>query len=275
MKLAVIPPVAVLNDIQYREVHLLLPQLIDRYLPYENFYMYMPKKKDLKVHSTCDKFYILDNGAAEGEKWTLQELYEIADEYGYVDEIVVPDVMGDGKASLDIVQTAKLRTGKRHMYVAHGRTMGSVCKNIASAIRVPGVTTIGLPRCLFDTVINNPHGERLRIELARVTRHLATRLGLSIEVHLLGAHPLWYQELQQAASETAIRSMDTSLPYVIASHGYMMSGQTPQGLKRKEGYFDWEPSDEEASKIWFNVQLMDRWVKEGNDRLASAEASSR
>lgn len=268
MKLAVIPPVARLSDIQYREYHLLLPQLFDNYLQYETYYTYMPKKKDHKQHSTCDKFYILDNGAAEGEPFGLSELQEMAVDHGGIDEIVLPDKMGDGETTQQFLDGVRkeLLPAWGYMYVAHGQSAWEVLNRAAYALQHPMVTTIGLPRCLFDTVKQNDYGERLRCKLAEELQETILR---DFSVHLLGAHPLWYQEAQQAASSKYIRSMDTSLPYVIASHGYMMSGATPIGLTRKEGYFDWQPTNEEDSKAHFNVQLMDRWVKDGNERLAT------
>lgn len=266
MKLAIIPPVARLSDIQYREYHLLLPQLLDNYVQYETYYMYMPKKKSRRDHSTCDKFYILDNGAAEGEPFGLGELQEMAVDHGGIDEIVLPDKMGDGETTQEFLDSVKpeLLPSWGYMYVAHGQSAWEVLNRAAYALQHPLVTTIGLPRCLFDTIEKNDYGIRLRCKLAEEIKE--TVYHRDFNVHLLGAHPLWYQEAQDAASSKYIRSMDTSLPYVIASHGHMMSGTTPQGLTRKEGYFDWEPSNREDSNAHFNVQLMDRWVEDGNER---------
>lgn len=260
MKLAVIPPVSCLSEINDREVHLLLPQLYDRYLPYEHFYM------DLQKYMK-PKFFILDNGAAEGDLYHLPFLYELAEDFGHVDEIVIPDVMGDCQGTLAILKASDLRMKYRHMYVAHGHSALEVLHGAKIAMRKPGVSTIGLPRCLFDTVYNNPHGIRLRVELACAIKRLAQRMGLETQVHLLGASPLWYAEARHAAHCPAIRSMDTSLPYVLASHGYRLDNKSlpkiPQGLKRKDNYFDWNLTKWDLARARENVEHMDRWVEDG------------
>jgi hypothetical protein len=268
MKLAIIPPVSRLAEIQNREYHLLLPQLLDTYLDYESFYTYMPKKKDLAQYSTCDKFYILDNGAAEGVEWELRDLLALAYEMRTIDEIVLPDVMGDGEATqarLDEHRNQIRDPLMGYMYVAHGKSAWEVLNRAAYALQHQNITTIGLPRCLFDTVENNEYGIRLRCKLAEEIKE--TIHHRDVNIHLLGASPLWYEETRLAASSEYIRSMDTSLPYVLASHGYGMYEtlihEIPQGLTRKEGYFDWILDNEDLSKARWNTETMDRWVRNG------------
>lgn len=271
MKLAIIPPVSCIGDVQQRKMHLLLPQLFDKDR-YEKFYAYMPKR----VSSwSIDKEYILDNGAAEGYVYTLDVLHEIGRYYA-VDEIVLPDVMGDPDRTFNNLKKTFRPGPFFYMYVAHGHSTDEVLDYTQKVISLyPEVTAIGLPRILFDTV-SNDGGIDLRIRLAkRIVDELALEAGRTIDIHLLGSHPLWYREASQAASCSEIRSMDTSLPYMLASHGLQLtdvegssvvSRGLPQGLGRKKDYFDWDLSDREKWLAHWNTETMDRWVSRGNEK---------
>jgi hypothetical protein len=250
VKLAVIPPLSRIKDVAHRDVQLLLPQLlVDQ--GYEWQYA---------GSSAGDTYRIMDNGAAEGVHFTPDMVY-MAAEACEVSEVVIGDVLRDGPASHKMMSEWKPSTAFKHMYVVHGDSMADVYERAMQAQQYDFVTCLGLPRDLFDTVCNNRLGGALR-------GRLATAIGAAyqrpIEIHLLGSHPLWYNEAMLVADNPYIRSMDTSLPYYLTMYGYRLN-DAPPGLKRPASFFNWEPDTQAASQImWDNIHTMDEWVTGGN-----------
>lgn len=264
MELALIPPISEMSDIQYRSLHLLLPQLFNNQ-NYINYYTYMPKGE---TRNSVDKTYILDNGAAEGCVVTLEALHQIGATLN-VDEIVIPDIMGDPDATYRGMCDMRFSSRFDYMYVAHGHSIAEVLDYVDKVFdkQFYEVTTIGLPRILFSTVSDNDGlSIDLRVKLAKTIKALSKNYGLDVNIHLLGAHPLWYWEAKLAASVPEIRSMDTSLPYMLAQHGVHLHDKETRDLPpltRKHDYFMWSPSARQRWLINWNIETMDRWVSSG------------
>src|ERR1700748_2794438 len=83
MRLALIPPVSLIDDIFNTNYQMVLPHIA--HLNYIAAYRSARKRGD---------FLILDNGAAEGETPSLADLMTAAQDY-MANEVVVPDVLGD------------------------------------------------------------------------------------------------------------------------------------------------------------------------------------
>lgn len=249
MKLAIITPLKRVRDAYSRDTQLLLPQLLqdERYVN-----QYTTPKPD-------GQFRIMDNGVAEGCDMTSTVIYKAA-RMVHADEVVINDVYGDGEATQRNLECWEADANFGHMYVVHGRTIASVFERALYAQKFPFVTCIGLPRVLFDTVQGNRFGGTLRGHLASVIKANARR---EIDIHLLGSHPLWYNEAHQVASNKAIRSMDTSLPYYLAMYGHSIQN-APVNLRRPKGFFRWEPESRSSVIIAKqNTKTMDEWITHG------------
>jgi len=249
VKLALIPPHAYDGDMFRTNYHLLLPQLMtsERYMgiAYE-------------LGRNPNDFVILDNGAAEGVTYPTESMFSIADELD-VDEIVIPDFMGDAMATIDelhsFMHVAETRDRQfSYMFVAQGQTVDECLWSIDRAGFYSNINTIGLPRHLLQTC-----GDKN----ARLTllQRLIYNFGGRYEVHFLGASVEWPDEARVVGSlfPDQVRGMDTSMPYV---YGYYAEWLTDSHSKcvRPEGYFDCPKDDFNEIAVQGNIDQLMRWV---------------
>jgi len=245
MKLATIPPLKLAEDTFFRDYQLLLPQLMndERYA-------------ELHSDSLVEQYRIMDNGAAEGDHIAPAALYQVA-EKASAHEVVITDRMGEGDTTQAILDSWEFNPSFNHMYVVHGRTLAGILKRAMYAQQFEQVTCIGLPRLLFDTIEQNRFGAALRGHLASIIKNNFKR---PIDIHLLGSHPLWYNEAYVVASNPYIRGMDTSLPYYLAMYGHLFEN-APLNLRRPKSYFRWVPENDSIGEIISeNVRTMDHWI---------------
>lgn len=147
MKVAFIEPDAHLGDYD-TDYHLILPTEITRSWWYRNHF------------AQVSGFKILDNGAAEGALFQPEELITIGWELG-VDEIVIPDVLGDYQKTKDLVQQFA-RFMQRNplppgfnpgfMGVVQGKNVSELTACIRTYAMQPFITSIALPRILAKTL---------------------------------------------------------------------------------------------------------------------------
>lgn len=199
MELAVIAPISRLIDTKDQQYHMVLPQLLGSHT-YSHFYSHLP----------TEKYIILDNGEAEGECFKSKDLIKCAERIN-AKEIVVPDVMGDYIGTVERVVKFRRTAIRNQQYNYAGVVQGHDINEIAKCVRRYAISewinVLALPRWLSNHVEQD-----MRIT---IMRGLAQAIKDGFEaVHCLGAGR-WFREVVPLG-EWPIRSIDTSLPHVMA-----------------------------------------------------------
>lgn len=203
MKVAFIEPFAHLHDYS-TDYHMILPNLPSR--DYYDFY------KQVEGHK------ILDNGAAEGSQVHFEELIALGWELG-VDEIVVPDVMGDFRKTCDLATQFEQFLKKNpfppgfepgFIGVAHGKTLSEILTCINNFAYNTYIDVLALPRILTVTM-DDPF---IRYNLMR-GKIFEERINPYFEaVHALGSSQFPKEAI--LLMDTPMRGIDTSFPGVMS-----------------------------------------------------------
>jgi hypothetical protein len=243
VKLALIPPYKYLKWTNTTDYQLMLPQLLwsERYAS--------------RYRAHCDdpeQYVILDNGAAEGEEWSFEQLHIIAEEWG-IDEVVLPDVMGDAEATFnqafDIIGRVKSFPFKVGV-VATGKSPTEALRMIDDLmVYANRINVIYIPRLL---VKEDDIGARLALADAIHSTYPDK------EIHFLGASKYFPEEIQSVARQGFVRGMDTSMPF---NYAYARTRQD-QGLaiERPEDYFQLKFDHFQLETMHYNISLMLGWV---------------
>lgn len=253
MRLALIPPIDMLEYTDETDMQLMLPHLLSN-----DIYRYVYTK-----HCQDPKQYvILDNGAAEGERIETGDLIKLAHEYD-VDEIVIPDVLNDAKATLveyanffDYAREDKSLEGLKTMYVLQGNDLGEFFEQARFAATPRfRADVIGIPRHALTTC----NDEYIRYELA----HFIRAQGCKREIHLLGGNPSYPSELKKfehTKRTLGIRSTDTSSPFNYASAGaHLHKSYAP--VSRPPNYFNLPFEDFDMPILEQNLLKIKEWTR--------------
>jgi hypothetical protein len=250
MKVALIPPKGYFGVARDKsKYHLMLAQIKDP--DYYRLYAYLDNSH----------YIILDNGAAEGGSIGDDELLHAATMIG-VDEIVVPDVIGDFKATiargdefiLKFKDSSKASTNL--MMVAQGQTQAEVkhCVDYY-LVRFPDAA-IGIPRHLLTT-LGQP---KARGEILNYIEHQFHNVVAN--VHLLGTNSMWPTEIEYLAKNYPwVRGIDSSMPfnYSIAGESLELTRYELAHVDRPEDYFSTAP-DIDPELLESNVDTFMRWA---------------
>jgi len=242
MRLALIPPDSLAEMMRWTDLHLLLPEQLDR----------LPARF---VHS-LKGYRILDNGVAEGVHVPMNALLNYVDAYE-INELVLPDELEECDQTIANARSyVHLKNQRPHiklMGVAQGRTISEVLKCIRALSYMDHVDVIGLPRVWLSTF-----DSEMRIRMARL-------IDQGVEctrkpVHCLGANPVFPQEPMFLVHIPVVRSMDTSLPFVYGMKRTHLPSD--KDLWRPAGYFEADViSDYQRGVIEDNVRLYIRWTQ--------------
>jgi len=252
MKLAVIPPLC--WSYRYNESN-------------DNYKLILPMHWQDQGHYDATMlnhrrggFTILDNGVAEGMQTDFMELQNIARRY-HVNEIVLPDVMGDMSATKEAVEAVREQISWNdpwgYMGVVQGTTFSDLCALAdfyGSMQGGWGIQCIGIPRHLLSTV--DPD---IRYHVARHIRSQDSRIG----IHLLGTNPEHMDELRRLGDlyrGIQVRGVDTSAPFVYAQAHIASWIGGMNVIKRPEGYFDLKRSEFDRTVLIQNLDTVVRWV---------------
>jgi hypothetical protein len=223
MKLALIPPIAMLSDTLTQDYHLLLPHLLENE-DYATFY----------GGNNEDDFYILDNGAAEGKEVDFGTLMEHADRLS-VDELVIPDVLGDKERTLELFWQHIESFNDLEcdpMVVVQGETVMECDDFISQMVDYNRYMTLGIPRHLLKRT-----GDiAIRLKLAAYARGR----GHSGRLHALGASNYWPTEVSSLSDMGMFNGMDTSMPYMYGLQEVSwphVPFAPSTGPKRSDDYF--------------------------------------
>jgi hypothetical protein len=236
--LALIPPHEyALASINKDQTYLFLPQFLG-----DTDY-----KEYVKTARNTARWTILDNGAFEGATIDGLDLVSLASYYS-IDEVVVPDVLGDAEATLRSLGTLIEDLdpdewhNRRYAVVVQGTSYDECCSFIDRVVMMKntyalsGLKTFCIPKHLGKTTYGNEI-TRSTIRL-RLANYIHSKHTDRFEVHFLGAMPNYIGELAHLQTYN-VRSVDTSMPYVYAlAYEDLPKWKTPPDIERQEGYFD-------------------------------------
>jgi hypothetical protein len=197
--------------------------------------------------SEAGDYVICDNGTAEGERVTNEQLLEAAQIIA-ADEVILPDVWRDARATIKAVEEALLTSLRQFnvMAVPQGMSAFEWLYCLFELLNIPEIDVIGLPKNLdkvFPDLLGSDESETVSwFGRAGVTNWVCEMLealpGPEVQLHLLG---IWsdYRELL-LYSDTAkkyVRSIDTSSPVHcgLLGLGYPCATAGPWGSPPEPG----------------------------------------
>lgn len=242
MRLALIPPIEHVNSIAHTDYQLLLPQLITDPKYYR---AYLRARRD-------GAFMILDNGIAEGIETNQVELHTRARQL-MVNEIVVPDTLGDLEATINQAKQfeACARAEFRYMGVVQGQTLSECYDCIRIFSELPYIRTLGIPRHLLTTI--NEDARALIVAFVR------RNFGWRFAIHLLGTNRDYMNEFEsygQHYQDQGVRGVDTSAPFVYALAGASLLDDIR--TDRPDNYFNLQITNPRLT--YTNIQLLKGWT---------------
>lgn len=251
IKLALIPPHSLLGYTVQSNYQLALPHIGNK-----QYIMHYQELADR------DDYIILDNGVAEGWEIAPKALHEFAKYIG-AREIVLPDVMGDLKATLASVEktlSSESIDPDRFAYmgVLQGSNEDEFKECVEEWLDKTEIKVLGLPRHMLKTcgLVTS------RIMLAK---WIIEQFGDSFELHFLGMdgnYPLEAELLGRAFNSYEhymVRGLDTSMPfnYAFAKETFLQYGQP---TSRPVDYFDL-PEDAFPERILkSNIFTLQNWL---------------
>lgn len=215
MKVATIVPTSYLYLTATDDYFLCLTHIAKKDPGYRDFF---------RVVSRRGGYIIVDNGAAEGEHSSIQEVYDMACEIN-ADEIVLPDVFFEGQETIRKSEEAInwLAKQKEHfnlMAVPQGRNIVE-WRHSAKSLLGLMVQTIGVPKNLVHT-----GGDYGRIAGVGVLIDTMATTGWFADIHLLGCwkDPMELAYLDQLWSDD-IRGADSGIAYMYAKEGWKLDAK--------------------------------------------------
>lgn len=216
---------------------------------------YLREPRYRNYYNEAYGFKILDNGEAEGMRMHPNELMKMATDLG-ADEVVVPDYLGDADKTIELAlsfrKTMRKNPGFKFMAVAQGTKYVDYLKCLRSFADTESITTVGLPRNMCRTV-----GSKWA-RIAFIEMIVKEKFDERFEFHALGATP-WMREAV-CLSELPVRSIDTSLPFVMALD--KRSIQTDEYIERQPDFFVREPNHYERELCLGNLATYRDWARD-------------
>jgi hypothetical protein len=256
MEVALIAPFEMLDSSSFGTYHLMLP-----HLTYDPRYV----KHFKRLCQDPEKYVIMDNGAAEDVAMDWDVLTSHAWAY-QVNEIVLPDVMGDPEATYHCARTfleERPAVGDMHVigYVLHGDTVEDTITafyRIVHSSLNDLIDVFYIPRRLL--VKTNEVMSRYQVATMININDLKHR-----DIHFLGMHHKFPEEPRLIRLCGRSRSLDTSLPYVLATysrHFDALAGQHSIPAVRPDNYFERHFTASERTLSLMNTQTLERYAKE-------------
>lgn len=246
MKLALIPPFAYLEEVTTTDYHLMLPLCLES-SDYTRMYSTLRKRGD---------YLILDNGAAESTPLDPERLMSWANMI-MPQEVVIPDAMGIHADTVRRVMEFEEYADPRFKYMAvlQGQTWEELEQCVNAYAWIDYVDVIGVPRHLITTIGDN----EIRVAVVRMIQE---RWENRFQIHLLGTHPSYIQELArcgQLFNELGVRGVDTSAPFNYAWQEKMISHF--DDVPRSSTYFTDSFAGVRYNLLRDNIESMVEWTK--------------
>jgi hypothetical protein len=188
-------------------------------------------------------FSIIDNGAAEGDQLPFEQVVTVANQVG-ADEIIMPDVLFDGKATLKATTdptALSMVPPIRRMVVPQGNSWEEWEECLVSLLMTIDFASIGLAK----------HLERLEGGRAYASKVIHKHaLDLNHNIHLLG---VWASPYDEITCEYAcnIRGIDTGAAIAYAQNGRLVTSDEHYSL-------DWNgPYDSRIAER--NIGILNDW----------------
>jgi hypothetical protein len=234
MQVASIIPTAYLHLDEDSDYFMVLPHTLESNIKYFEFFKEQGKR---------GKYLILDNGAAEGFKYSMPHLLELADKIN-VSEIVLPDVIKDKNATLEVAWEGFLAsvcwTGKL-MLVPQGKDLTEWIQCYDKMSLWYPIDTIGIPKWLS---LDRPQARAEAAIYVNVT-------GGKRKVHFLGFNgDLEYVQLVNNWYPDFVRGIDSCYPWLCAKY------EDPTMNRRLKGGIDFSDSSIHQRHV---QHYMDTW----------------
>ena len=253
MKLALIPPYALMAAIKRTDYQMVLPQNLSN-LQYKTGYQ--------KARANGN-FLMLDNGAAEGLTYTPQALQSLATEI-MANEIVVPDKMNDAAATIQLMKDYQPFKTQAFNYIGvlQGTTWSDLAWMVDTYYGKPWIDTIGIPRHLL-TSLTSGFDSTIRVKLAQ---YITTQYPGRFNIHLLGTSPDFIQETWDNRRDFElykVRGVDTSAPFNYAYAGKPVGQQIK--VVRPADYFNLVDTTFDGEYLSLNLHRLKKWTDWSND----------
>ena len=251
LKLALIPPTALLDYTGETNYQLALPHLQDK--------QYIKKYKEL---SERGDYVILDNGVAEGWDVTPSALTDFGRKIG-ADELVLSDVIGSSLATVEVAKhaiqsydEATIAGEFTYMAVVQGSNLNEFKWCVQQYATMHYIRTLGIPRHMLKTC-QEPHARVEFVEWA--LRHFPHRF----RYHFLGMDGDFPYEAWHIFNEfhlsPSVRGLDTSLPFNYAFAGESIS-HPREKRHRPSDYFNL-PGDMFSDYVLkYNISQLKKWL---------------
>jgi len=212
LKIANIVPVGNLNETKDSSIHMCLAHVARNNESYAQFYR--------KVAETS--YVVLDNGEAEGNQLTFEELHEVMS-YINPSEVVIPDSLYDKNSTIskmkDFTSFLKTKCWKykgKLMAVPQGYD-GSEYVECAKILADQGcIHTLGISKFMIQKEVNR----------RTFISHLLFSEGIQKEIHVLGLNSL--DELRDLKDlDNSIRSLDTCYAALYAQNKKRIDSDVP------------------------------------------------
>lgn len=252
IQLAYILPTTYLQALQsyLMPMHLALAHQVLADKKYTDFYV---------QRRQAGEYLILDNSAFELGSAIADQLLDEAIQRISPNEIVLPDVLFDGKMTEQrVVEFLQKYGGQYHgsirfMAVPHGKDLASYVDCYHRLATMPQVDTIGIGAVYVASLDAGSYvsGRQLIFETLQRQGLLADK-----PHHLLGLGSSGHQELEQMKSYEVVRSCDSSAAFIHAlNHEMFQLGKAYVKDRRKIDFT--QPFDEAlAARAAINMQVL-------------------
>lgn len=241
MKVAHIVPNACLGMTVWSDYHMILPHLMED-PKYAEFY-----REEASGHR------ILDNGIAEAVEFDHRALLHLAGDL-QVDEVVVPDVMGDRPHTVEAVRAfrplALAHPEFDYIGVIQGKSYSDLAAMLAFYEQEEWIKVLAIPRVLAHTVHKDIRPNFLEAFKEQIQRRFSA-------VHCLGATPNHKEVI--LLKDTIARGIDTSMPAVMGLDKRLLG--IDGHISRGPGFFEAEPGSKQRISIEHNLNLYVEWAR--------------
>lgn len=233
-----------LNLLEKDKIHMCLANVARKSDEYKEFYK-------RKVEEGC--FVLMDNGAAEGDQPSNEEIMALA-KYINPTELILTDTLYDN------ADTVRRSTEALELYKEGGLTCGFMVvpqgKNLADwedclrkLIILPGVTSVGVSKFIS---MWEEDGEEARYQACEVIEKVVAETGIDVGVHLLGSHIGVYEIKKVKDTFKRVRSSDSAFAYIATQAGDEV---TLEG-KRSKGEIDFVDGEVDPVLLDKNLQTI-------------------
>lgn len=221
---------------------MVLPHLLEKSSYYERFYQNRARNGDT---------IIVDNGVAEGSRYSLSDVYDMTIAMGPNAIMVLPDELRKADKTLKMIHDGIQRTRGivKTMAVVQGLTEEECLNSIKEMLKM-NFTMWGIPRHLpITTGIWN-----IRAKLAEI---INARTLYKAKIHLLGCNRFEPYEIKRTVERCPfIVGVDTSHAVDCA----VQRVQVDSFCKREDGWDDLGVVEVPVARLVDNIQTLNGWV---------------